>query len=152
MSCFFIGIAHIGCFSSLLGQAFPALPSSHISNFLWRKSYPPYNHSEDLICRQGKYSEHQMAHHLGGSAYANVPAAELILEPRVDPFTHGALFVAVFLCRTQLRRSRRREGLRLSPAGGRIDDPHVPQAAALLLNVCRVVSRVHQLFLISDRL
>src|SRR5260370_40354424 len=145
MSCFFIGIAHIWCFSSLLGQAFPALPSSHISNFLWRKSYPPYNHSEDLICRQGKYSEHQMAHHLGGSAYANVPAAELILEPRVDPFTHGALFVAAFLCRTQLRSSRRREGLRVAPAEVRGAERRRAQAAALLMNVIRVGSQCHQL-------
>ena len=43
---------------------------------------------------QRHYAEHQMAHHLGVTAHADVTATEFVLEPAVDPLDGRALPVA----------------------------------------------------------
>jgi hypothetical protein len=60
--------------------------------------------SQPWIDRQGQHPEHQMRHHLGRTPYPYMAGSEFILEPRIDPLTHRALFVSVLLRPRQLRR------------------------------------------------
>ena len=57
--------------------------------------------AHQLIYRQNQRAKHQMAHHLDVSLDSNRVAAELILESRIHPFSHGALAVANHLGRIE---------------------------------------------------
>src|ERR1019366_5362256 len=116
----------------------------------------PLHQFQNLIHRQCHHTEHQVRHHFGRTAHPYVPPSKLVLQSRVDPLHHGSLLVSVLLGPSQFPlplAHRDRFGLTLRSARGfRIHDGHVPQVAALLCNVMRIVGRVHQFIAIGDTL
>ena len=54
---------------------------------------PEGRDAEYLIDGEDENAEHQMAFHLDGAAHAHEPAAEFILQSRVDAFDHGAKII-----------------------------------------------------------
>ena len=53
---------------------------------------------EQLIDGERQHTEHQKRHDLAGSEHANGTRTELIFEPAVGTFNHGAQRKALFLC------------------------------------------------------
>ena len=56
---------------------------------------------KQLIDRESNQAEHQMRHDLAGSADTNEARSELILEPAIDAFHHGAQLKALLLGRRE---------------------------------------------------
>ena len=112
--------------------------------------------SQDLIGGECDDAEHEMAHYLGVAADSYHPAPELVFQARVHPF-HGrtlpiahlfggavAQQSAPFLLLLQLRLPRP-----IAPRIG-IDDRHMPQTAAVLVDGLGIVGRIHQIVEIGD--
>ena len=63
-----------------------------------------YGKSKPLIDGERNDPKHQMRHYCGRATHAKVSSSEFVLEPCVDPLTHGPLFVALLLSPRYLRR------------------------------------------------
>ena len=109
-----------------------------------------------LIRRQRQHAEHQVRHHFGRTSHPHVPPSKLVLQSPVDPLHHGSLLVSLLLGPTQFPfhlAHRNVLGLALRSARRfQIHDGHVSQAAARLLDMVRLIGRIHQFIAVGDAL
>ena len=59
---------------------------------------PLCHETEQLQGGETDHAEHQVAHHLGGSAHPHGPATMVVLQPAIDPL-HRAAFAVTYVFR-----------------------------------------------------
>ena len=74
--------------NSLSARNFPFLPGG--APWRFRLAAPDAGDAEDRIGGEGEDAEHEVAFDLDRAAHAQEPGAELVLQPGVDAFDHGA--------------------------------------------------------------